>query len=303
MRNAFAGELAKQIESDGNTVLLSADLGWRSFDQIRKKYPRQFFNMGLAEQAMAGVAGGMAKMGKNVFIYSIIPFMLYRAFEQVRNDICYPDLPVRLVGAGAGLAYGDAGATHHPFEDLRIADALPNLVVLSPSDPEEVRVLFREMQKINHPTYMRLGRNGEPAVHDKQNEIKIGKALKLIAGRRVLIVSTGVVTRAALDAAKSINAKDDVAEVLEMHTIKPFDNESIKKAAEGKRLIVTVEDSTGALEEKVARALIDVGGPHKMLSFKLPDQFTHIAAKSEYLLEHYGISAKNIADQINKVKY
>ncbi|MEM3265166.1 MAG: transketolase C-terminal domain-containing protein [Thermoplasmata archaeon] len=302
MRNAFVEVLSKQMSRDKNTILLSADLGWGSFDHIREKYSNQFFNVGLAEQAMIGISAGMAKMGKNVFAYSIIPFILYRAFEQVRNDVCYPDLPVRLVGTGAGLAYGEAGATHHPFEDLRISGALPNLVVLSPSDPEEVRVLFQKMQRIKHPTYMRLTRSGDPIIHNKQSSIRIGKALKLSEGDDILILSIGGVTKIALDAATTLNEKRDVAELLEIHTFKPFDDYAVIKAAEGKKLVVTVEDSTGALEERVAKVLINANRPPRLLSFKLPDQFTHIVGKSNYLLEHYGISAKNIIEQIKKVK-
>ena len=163
MRNAFVKELIEQMNVDKNAVLLTADVGWNSFDHIREKYPDRFVNMGLSEQSMAGVAAGMAKMGKNVFMYSIIPFMLYRAFEQIRDDICYPDLSVRLVGTGASFSYGEAGSTHQPFEDLRIASALPNMVVLSPSDPREVEVLFKRMKDVKHPVYMRLGRTGEPS--------------------------------------------------------------------------------------------------------------------------------------------
>ncbi len=295
MRNTFVRALQTQMEDDKDTILLTADLGWASFDQLREKYPDRVLNMGLSEQAMVGVSGGMAKMGKNVFVYSIIPFMLYRAFEQVRDDVCYPDLPVRLVGTGAGLSYGDAGSTHHPFEDLRIAAALPNMTVLSPSDPKEVEVLTEQTRNIKHPVYMRLGRNGEPVLHDKHNQIRIGKALKLTEGKEVLIVSTGVVTGTALEAARVLNA-----EVLEIHTFKPFDEEAVRKEAKGKSVIATVEDCTGALEERVAKALAGAGSEYKPLAFKFPDQFTHISAKSEYLLEHYGISANNIVEQVKK---
>lgn len=301
MRNTFAEVLSKLMESDKNTVLLTGDLGWGSFDKIRDRFPEQFFNMGLAEQAMVGVSGGLAKTGKNVFVYSIIPFFLYRAFEQVRNDVCYPDLSVRFVGTGAGLAYGEAGSTHQPFEDLRIAGALPNMVVLSPSDPNEVRTLFDQMQKIKHPIYMRLGRNNEPILHNKYKYIKLGKALRLVEGENILIVSTGVVTKAALDAAKILNKKENTAEVLEIHTFKPFDEEAVKHAAEGKTLVVTVEDSTGALEERVAKTLISTGKPYKTLAFKIPDQFTHISASRNYLLEHYGINAKNIVERVKRM--
>ena len=302
MRNAFVRGLLEQMETDKNIVLLTADLGWNSFDRIRELYPKQFINMGLSEQAMAGVAGGMAKMGKDVFIYSIIPFLLYRAFEQIRNDICYPDLPVKLVGTGAGFAYGEAGSTHHSFEDLKIAAALPNMIVLSPSDPKEVEVFLSKLKYLRHPVFMRLGRNGEPVLHQQHKNIVIGKSLKLTEGEDILIISTGVVTKIALEVAETLNSKSGVAEVLEMHTFKPFDDESVINSANGKKLVITVEDNNGALEERVAKALLSEGIETKLMSFSVPDQFTHIAAKGDYLLNSYGIGSSNILQRIKSVK-
>ena len=300
VRNAFVRGLYEQMEVDKDTVLLTADLGWNSFDQIRRKYPDQFVNLGLAEQAMAGVSAGMSKMGKNVFIYSIIPFLLYRAFEQIRNDICYPDLAVRLVGTGAGFAYGAAGSTHHPFEDLRIVAALPNIVVLNPSDPNEVELFLKKTKEVKHPLYMRIGRNGEPIVHQKHNKIVIGEALKLTKGEDVLIISTGLVTKLALEVSEILNSRNEIAEVLEIHTFKPFDDETVKKEAEGKRLVVTIEDNNGALEERVAISLVNTNGKSKFLSFKVPNQFAHISAKSDYILGSYGINTPNITNQIKR---
>ena len=300
MRNAFVRALSEQMNSNKDTLLLTADLGWNSFDQIRERYPGQFINMGLTEQAMVGVSAGMSKMGKNVYVYSIIPFLFYRAFEQIRDDVCYPDLPVRFVGTGAGFAYGEAGSTHHPFEDLRVASALPNLVILNPSDPKEVSAFLEKVISIKHPLFLRLGRNGEPIIHKMHNSIKIGKALKLADGERVLIISTGAVTKIALDVSKLLNIHNEVVEVLEIHTFKPFDEETVRNEADGKDLVITIEDNNGALEEKVAKALFGARIRTKFLSFKAPDQFTHISATTEYLLESYGISAKNIVKHVNQ---
>lgn len=298
MRNTFVKGLSERMATDSNVVLLTADLGWNSFDRIRELYPKQFVNIGLAEQAMAGIAAGMAKMGKEVFIYSIIPFLLYRAFEQIRNDICYPDLPVRLVGTGAGLAYGEAGSTHHPLEDLRIAAALPNMIVLSPSDPKEVEMFMSLMRDMNHPVFMRLGRTREPVLHNKHKSVVVGKALRLIEGDDVLLISTGIVTKVALEVAKGLNSKSIAAELLEMHTFKPFDDESVVNSAYGKKLVITVEDNNGALAERVAKALLDRGIKTKFMSFNIPDQFTHISARPEYLMNTYGISYDNIIEKI-----
>ena len=293
--------LTELMKKDKHTMLLTGDLGWNSFDQIRENYSSQFMNIGLSEQAMVGIAAGMAKMGKNVFVYSIIPFLMYRAFEQVRNDICYHDLPVRLVGTGAGLAYGEAGSTHHPFEDLRIAGALPNLVILNPSDPIEVKILLQKMRELNHPVYMRLGRSGEPILHNKQEKINVGEALKLTNGEDVLLISTGTVTGVAIAVAEKLNAKKDIAEVLEIHTFKPFDDETIREEAEGKKVVVTIEDNNGALEDKVANALINTHKSYKFMSFGTPDQFAHTAGRSAYMLELYGITSQKVIERIMEV--
>jgi transketolase len=244
---------------------------------------------------------GVAKMGKNILIYSIIPFILYRAFEQIRNDICYPDLPVKLIGTGAGFAYGEAGSTSHPFKDPRIAAALPNITVLSPSDPKEVEVFISKIRDLKHPVFMRLGRNGEPILHNKHKSILMGRALKLTEGEDVLIISTGAVTKVALEVAKSLNLRREVAEVLEMHTFKPFDDQSVVHSAQDKKLVITIEDNNGALEERVAKALASNGINTKFMSFSVPDQFTHIAAKPEYLMNSYGISYNNIIARIKSV--
>lgn len=305
MRNAFTTELSVIIEKEESkkikkTYLLTGDLGFAVFDEIKKKYPERVINSGISEQNMVGTASGMAMLGKDVFIYSIIPFLLYRTFEQVRNDICYPNLPVKLIGVGASLSYADAGATHHPLEDLKVADSLINLTVLSPSDPEEVRVLMKQIHTINGPVYMRITRNGEPIIHNKHSEIKLGKALKLIEGRDVLIISTGVVTKIALEAADIISKeKRKSVEVLEIHTFKPFDYDTVRKEALGKNLVVSVEDNTGALSEKVASAILGLEKP-KLISFKLPNEFTHISGTRDYLFDTYGISTKEIVSAIRK---
>ena len=304
MRTAFVNSLLRIMDrehSEGieKTCLIVGDLGFSVFEELKERYPRRFLNAGVSEQNMAGISSGMAMLGKNVFIYSIIPFVLYRAFEQIRNDICYHNLPVRIIGVGAGLAYADAGATHHPIEDLRVAGSIPNLTILNPSDPKEVETLMGLIEKIQGPVYMRLARNGDPVLHDKHSLIRIGKALKLTGGQQVLIITGGTLTKIALDAANELNKDEDVVEVLEIHTFKPFDNDAVKNASTGKKVIVTIEDNNGALEEKVAAALAGTGS-QRFISFKLPDQFTHVSGTRDYLFSSYGITPDNICKRIRE---
>lgn len=306
MRNTFVKGLIELLNSEKrngklNTYLLTGDLGFNAFEPIRDMYPKHIINAGIAEQNMVGVSGGMAMLRKNVFVYSIIPFILYRAFEQIRNDVCYPNLPVRFVGMGASMSYANAGATHHPLEDLKVADSLPNMTILSPSDPKEVEIFMQLMNSIKGPVYMRLSRNGDPLVHEKHDLIRIGKALKLVEGNEVLIVACGIVTKTALEVANKFNhKKNKTVEVLEIHTFKPFDYGSIAKSATGKKLVISIEDNTGALYEKVAVA---IGGAEKqkVMSFKVPDEFTHMSGTREHLFDSYGITTAEICKRIQKV--
>jgi transketolase len=304
MRDSFVKGLERIMEDErvsGNrkTYLLTGDLGFSVFENIRKNYGDFFVNAGVSEQNMIGVAAGMAKLGKSVFVYSIIPFLLYRTFEQVRNDVCYHNLNVKLVGVGAGLAYSEAGATHHPLEDLKVADAIPNLTILNPSDPFEVEIFMRDIRKLNGPVYMRLSRNGDQVFHSSKDNIEIGKALRLIDGDDVLIVSTGVLTKNAVDAAKRLGDDGISTEVLEISTFRPFDEESVRNSARGKRIVATVEDNTGALSEKVARVIAGTG-IYQFLNFKLPDDFTHMAGTRNFLFKTYGLDVDSIYTKIRE---
>lgn len=303
MRNTFAKELLSIMDREKEqgkklSYLITGDLGYSAFESIKENHADRYVNAGVSEQNMVGISAGLANYGKQVFVYSIIPFVMYRAFEQVRNDVCYPNLKVRIVGVGAGLAYADAGATHHPFEDLRVADSIPNLTILSPADPKEVGVFMQHIGEIKGPVYMRLSRNNDPTVHDKHGSMRIGKALKLVDGDAVLIVCTGILTRVALELAEMMNRKkSNTAEVLEVHTFKPFDNDAVRASANGKKLVITIEDNTGAFSEKVAAAIAGHGSFH-FVAFKLPDDFTHVSGTRDYLFEHYGITASSMHDKI-----
>ena len=298
MRPTFASEL-QEIMEKREAYLLTGDLGFSVFDKLRKIHPKYFINMGVAEQSMVGIAAGLAQSGKEVYVYSIAPFLMYRAFEQIRNDICYPNLPVRLISVGAGLSYSDAGPTHHPIEDIAISTALPNLTVLSPSDPKEVEFFMKNMQKIKGPAYLRLSKKGEPLLHSLHNKMEIGKALKIAEGNDILIVSTGAITKNAVDAAKMLGEDGISCEILDVHTLKPFDDKAITNSAAKKKLVVTIEENTGGFASNVASALSLKGSP-KILPLKLPDEFAHVSGSRDYMLDLYGLSASKIYERIKK---
>ena len=186
MRNAFTRCLLEMMDKE-EQYLLTGDLGFGAFEAIREKHPNYFFNMGLAEQNMIGTAAGLATAGKIVFTYSIIPFIAYRAFEQIRDDVCYPCLPVRLVGIGAGFAYSNEGPTHHAYEDVTVLSTLPNLAILCPSDPKEMEFFMHAIPNIKGPCYLRLSRNNDPDLHNKHADMRVGKLLELMKGEDILL--------------------------------------------------------------------------------------------------------------------
>lgn len=301
MRNAFVKEL-ENIMKDSNTFLLTGDLGYSVFEKIREKFERQYLNMGVAEQNMIGVAAGMALTGKHVFVYSIIPFLIYRPFEQIRNDICFQNLPVRLVGVGAGFSYSDAGFTHHAVEDYGILRSMPNLTILSPADPLEVSMQMTQMNKVDGPLYMRLGRNGDPIIHDQHKYLKIGKALVVSRGKDLLFVTTGSILAKVFNISKVLEENGISVEILDYHTIKPFDEETLIKHSRSKKLIVTFEEhlvSTG-LYSLVTQSLMKNNLHVKSIPFGVNEPITHLSGTREYMLSQYGMSEQNIYNNIRE---
>jgi transketolase len=302
VRTAFVNELEKMMKSDENTFLLTGDLGFSIFERIRDSFTKQYINMGVAEQNMIGVAAGMALTGRQVFVYSIIPFLVYRPFEQVRNDICYQNIPVRLVGVGAGFTYSDAGFTHHAIEDYGILRSLPNLTILSPADSLEVTEIMKQIQYITGPSYMRLGRNGEPVLHDKQKYLKIGKALELSKGEDILFVTTGSILGKAFEIRQLLESDGYSVTILDYHTTKPFDEKSLLKHLEGKKLVVTFEEhliDTGIfsiVSQIITRQDIRV----KVIPVGIEEPLYQTSGSKEFILSQYSIDSKLIFEKIKK---
>ena len=299
MRNAFASELEKIMENE-NAFLLTGDLGFSVFERIRERFPKQYLNMGVAEQNMLGVASGMALSGKDVFVYSIIPFIVYRPFEQLRNDICYQNAPVRLVGVGAGFSYADAGFTHHAIEDYGVLNSLPNLTILSPADPLEVSEQMKQLHGIKTPTYMRLSRNGEPVLHDRYKNLKIGKALEISNGDDVLLIATGSILGKAIRVSNLLENDGYSVEILNYHTIKPFDTETLIKCSKDKKLLVTIEEhltSTG-LYSIVIQSLVTHDMSIKTLQFGINEPYVSKSGSRDYMLSQYGLDEDSIYRKI-----
>jgi transketolase len=297
MRTAFIETLFELAKKDGRIVLIVGDLGFSVVESFMNQLPKQFVNAGVAEQNMTGMAAGMAITGKVVFTYSIANFPTLRCLEHIRNDICYHKANVKVVAIGGGFAYGALSATHHATEDLGIMRMLPEMVVVAPGDPVEARQATRAVYDYNGPCYLRLGKAGEPIVHNKSIEFQLGKAIQLRDGGDLTLISTGGLLQTAVQVAEQLAAKGIRTRVLSMHTLKPLDNNAVLDAARETGAIVTLEEHSviGGLGSSVAEVLAEAGQvtvPFKRIG--LPSSFSPHVGSQECLRAKHGLTEESI---------
>jgi transketolase len=302
MRNAFTDELTKLGDDDERVVMLSGDIGNRLFDKFKGKHPLRFFNCGVAEANMTGLAAGLAMNGLRPITYTITPFVTTRCLEQIRTDVCYHDVPVTVVAVGAGLAYAGLGPTHHACEDIAFLRALPNMVVIAPGDAWEVRAALRAVMKQDKPAYIRMGKKGEPVVHKGPVEnFVIGKAITIIEGDEVCLLSTGNMLPEAIEAGKILNEHGHSTEVVSFHTVKPLDEVCLAAALEKFKIVVTIEEHSviGGFGSAVAEWAVDNGkDTRKLIRVATPDKFFKESGEQEHARERLGLSAHQIADRV-----
>jgi transketolase len=302
MRNAFADELTKLGNDDSRVVMLSGDIGNRLFDKFKDKHPSRFFNCGVAEANMMGVAAGMAMNGLRPVAYTITPFVTTRCLEQIRTDVCYHEAPVTIVAVGAGLAYSGLGPTHHACEDISFLRSIPNMVVICPGDAFEVRGALRAAMQQDRPVYIRMGKKGEPVVHKGPiADFRIGKAITMAEGSDVCLLSTGNMLPEAMEAAHKLKDKGISAEVVSFHTVKPLDEEKLRQAFARFKLVATLEEHSliGGFGAAVSEWLADTETqPKKFLRFGTPDAFFKKSGEQEYAREALGLTGHQIADKI-----
>ncbi len=303
MRNAFAQEITELAGVDPRVVLLSGDIGNRLFDTFKDRYPGRFFNCGVAEANMMSMAAGLALTGLRPVAYTIAPFITSRCLEQIRVDVCYHDVPVIFVAVGAGLAYAGLGPTHHACEDLALLRALPNLTVIAPGDPVEVRLALRAALQHDHGCYLRLGKKGEPVVHQAPPSFTIGKAITIREGHDVCLLSTGNMLPETLSTAQRLEQDGFSAQVVSYHTIKPLDTIYLARAFQRFRLVATIEEHSvvGGFGSAVAEWIVDqelIGVA--LCRFGTADHFHHQAGEHEYARHCFGLTAPQMADRIRQ---
>jgi transketolase len=285
MRNTFIQVLMEEAKRDDRIFLITPDMGFSVLEQFGELFPGRLLNVGIAEQNAVGVAAGLALSGKIVYVYSIIPFVTMRCFEQVRVDVAYMNTNVRLVGVGAGLSYGPAGATHHSIEDISIMRSLPNMTVCCPGDPIEVKDLVR--QSVNHsgPMYIRLGKNGEPNIHSKDTVIKLGEAVEVVSGSDLTLITTSNMLEQGKIMVDQWKLKGISATLISIHTIKPLDVEKLIKIINRGKPIVTLEEHSiiGGLGSAVAEVIAENGKSVKFKRIGIQDKFCHDVGSQSYL--------------------
>ncbi len=302
MRNAFASTLTKLALENQRIVLLSGDIGNKLFDSFKEQCPGRFFNCGVAEANMTTMAAGMALCGLRPATYTIASFVTVRCLEQIRIDVCYHNLPVIIVGVGAGLSYAELGATHHSCEDIAMMRVLPNMTVICPGDAVEVRLALAAAFKHGGPVYIRLGKKNEPIIHKDEPVFQIGKGIIMRAGsREVCLLGTGNVMPVVLEAANLLATHGIETQVVSMHTVKPLDEDLLEKVFSQFKIVATVEEHSliGGFGGSVAEWLSDQRSRKvDLLRIGAKDEFIHGAGKQKTARQSVGIDAGFISAEI-----
>ncbi|MGL4991946.1 MAG: transketolase family protein [Sarcina sp.] len=301
-REAYGKALVELGQNNDKVVVLDADLSKSTKTaDFSKNFSDRFINMGIAEANMMCVAAGMSTCGKIPFVSTFAMFAAGRAFEQVRNSICYPRLNVKICATHAGLTVGEDGASHQSVEDLALMRSIPNMTVISPSDAVETEAAIKAVAEYNGPCYVRLGRAGVNVINDNaEYKFEIGKGVELKKGTDVTIIATGIMVDEALAAEEILKAEGISANVINIHTLKPLDTDLIIKAAKTTKAIVTAEEHSiiGGLGSAVAEALTEEF-PVPVIKVGVKDTFGESGKPAE-LMEAYGLTAAKIVEAAKK---
>ena len=301
-REAYGKALAALANTNENVVVLDADLSKSTKTaDFKAVAPEKFFNMGIAEGNMMGVAAGLSTCGKVPFVSTFAMFAAGRAFEQIRNSICYPKLNVKVCATHAGLTVGEDGASHQAIEDISLMRSVPNMVVINPAEDIETEAAIKAVAEMEGPCYVRLGRMAVSRVNDESNyNFVIGKGITLAEGNDVAIIATGIMVEAALEAKEELAKEGINTRVINIHTIKPIDEELIIKAAKETGVIVTAEEHSviGGLGSAVAE-VVSENCPVPVLRVGVKDTFGE-SGKPNELLEKYGLTSNDIVNKVKK---
>lgn len=298
-RESYGKKLVELGKENKDIVVLDADLATATKTELfKKEFPDRFFDMGIAEQDMLSTAAGMATCGKIPFVSTFAVFAAGRAYDQIRNSICYPKLNVKICATHSGISVGEDGATHQMLEDIGLMRGLPNMTVLSVSDDIETKWAVEEILKINGPVYLRLGRLASPVIYDENQKFEIGKGIQIGDGCDATVIATGLMVSEAIKAKEELEKNGINIRVVDMHTIKPIDKELIVKCAKETKRIITIEDHSiiNGLGTAVCEVLADEY-PCKVTRLGMKDTFGK-SGKAEKLLEYFELDKNGIMKEI-----
>jgi transketolase len=290
MRTETIDALTVYARANPDVMLLTADLGFSVLERFAEALPAQYCNVGVCEQAMTGVAAGLALAGRRVVTYSIANFPTLRCLEQLRNDVCYHNLAVTVIAVGGGLAYGPQGYTHHGLEDLGIMAMMPNIAVACPADPSEAEALLPQLLERRRPAYLRLGRAGERRLHAPGATIALDRAVTLRQGSDIALLATGPVLGRALDAAEALSSRGVSASVLSFPGIVPLDTAAVIAAARGHRAVLTLEEHSvmAGFGSRVAEAMLTAGLAPRFGKWGVTDALRGRVGSQAWLLDQLG---------------
>ncbi|MCT8976427.1 transketolase family protein [Clostridium sp. CX1] len=301
-REAYGKALAKLGQENEKVVVFDADLSKSTKTaDFKKVCPERFINMGIAEANMMAVAAGISTCDKIPFVSTFAMFAAGRAFEQIRNSICYPNLNVKICATHAGITVGEDGASHQSVEDIALMRSIPNMTVISPSDAVETEEVIKAIIEHKGPCYVRLGRSGVPVINNNpEYKFELGKGITLREGKEATIVATGIMVDAALEAYNTLSEEGIKVKVINVHTIKPIDKELIINAARETGVVITAEEHStiGGLGSAVCEVLSE-NLPTPVIRVGIKDTFGESGKPAE-LLKAYGLTADDIVKAVKK---
>lgn len=303
MRNMFANTFFEAARRDERLCVVVADISPAgAMDKFRQTFPQRFINTGVAEQIMIGLCSGMALRGLRPFAYTIATFALFRPFEFVRDDLCYHNLPVTIVGIGGGVTYSTLGGTHHAQEDIAIASAIPNMALIAPCDPAETRsaTLWCTQQQ-RGPVYLRLGKAGESDLTGNAvDSFEFGKLRYIKRGKDVCILSYGPILKLGAELAAKFEARGESVSLVSAHTVKPLDVDGVVNALRSHKRMVVIEETApyGGLGPRVKEIALDTQASCRIDSFALQDAFIHNYGSHGELQAAHGLDIKSISAKL-----
>ena len=298
-RQSYGEALVELGKENENVVVLDADLaGATKTNMFAKEIPERFFDMGIAEQDMIATAAGFATCGKIPFASTFAVFAAGRAYDQIRNSICYPNLNVKIGATHSGITVGEDGATHQMIEDISLMRTLPNMIVISPSDDTQTKWAVEQVSKIEGPVYLRLCRLDTPIIYEENQEFEIGKGVQIGDGTDCTVFATGVTVSEAIKAKIELEKKGINIRVIDMHTIKPIDEEIIVKSAKETKKLISIEDHNiiGGLGSAISEVLTNKY-PAKLIRMGVKDTFGK-SGKAQDLMKYFEITSEDIVKQI-----